>query len=437
VSAPFDNTNSRTPLPRNDGESAKDTNTPVEPVFREETLRPETRIHPVRISDRQVVLKLRPGGSNGRSLMIMGLVFAAIPGAIGYFMLRDGVEWIPLAFLSGFLLIGLTMVVFGLRMMFTRTLLLLESGRLVLRKLFFGWTSTKEYILNDRSVAQPGVAYEQNNQPVYHVEVTANDGHAKFGLSLDQADQRWLVDGINSFLGTPVAEQQMRLKEKRLVGNAASVLRPQDLPAVSIVSIDRDDGRDLHLSWTSLPPGRMRTIILGVSIAGAIFVGGFAVHGVTLLWNAVQRQDIFMSLFSLPFIVIPLTGLLTFVALPLAQTSVHLSESSIRMGIGRSFLSKSKQFPLTDVTNVIVADPDRSTFVTMTSSSSGVKSVSSINPGCVVRLTGVPAGIPLTIGYGEDVAREVAGLIRFHLERNGVSLPAADTPVDEATASDL
>jgi hypothetical protein len=168
-----------------------------------------SRISIVESTDDRLVIYIPGGGRHAAALGFFVLLWnglLCIFTAVAVFGgLRDQGNNAPpmlglIAFLGAFWAIGLGLAYFWLKLKYERTFLLLERHRLVIQKVLFNRKRVTETTLMPDSRAELVESYQQNDNPVYRIEVRGQTGAAKFGTSLGDKEKDWLVDRINEFL---------------------------------------------------------------------------------------------------------------------------------------------------------------------------------------------------------------------------------------------
>lgn len=388
------------------------------------------RVDVIRDDRQTAILKITGGGRRSTSLLIFAAVWNAIawPVFIIFAVTADDVPRIATLIPGLLVIVGLGMTYVGLRMKFGQTLVLLESERIALQHILFGWKTTKQFSLDEDSRASLEMAYQQNNEPVYRVEVHGSNGTAKLATSLSYQEKQWLVNGINNFLQGEIAPDLAAAADRRglpgrVVGEIARPLDPSTYVDNGTVRVDSYSDQLLYLSWKPLPSGKLTlfatAMASGSLIFSAIMIGFFI--GPQFV-KSVTAQDWFSVAFNLPSLLACLVPSLLGLFVMCARVHVNLNESQIGMGLGVLFLRYQYLRQLTDVTSVVIAEPERSTMLKVTSRSGTSRTVKYIPPGCVVKLEGIKYPIPLTVGHSQQVSADVGGMIRYHLDRFGIVL---------------
>jgi len=169
---------------------------------------PKSRIVLERPDASRMVLYLPPRGLKGNPLgmFVFAVIWTCFSGGIGMailFAMLTGpkpvrlVAAFPALILLLFLGIGVAMLYFSLRGAFSKKFLYVERGRVFLRTIFWGRTTDRERPRETGLRAEIVVAYRQNNNPVYRLQVGKE---ISFGSELEQAEKEWLLFEINRFL---------------------------------------------------------------------------------------------------------------------------------------------------------------------------------------------------------------------------------------------
>jgi hypothetical protein len=164
----------------------------------------------VEAAEDRLVLYIPGGGKSAAGLGFFailwnGAVLLFTGVAIGGTLDAKGNEGTPLvgilAFLSIFWTIGLVLGWFALKLKYERTFLLLDRDRLVVQRVLLNRKRVDNTALSADSRAALVESYQQNDNPVYRIELEGPTEKAKFGTSLADAEKDWLVDRLNEFLG--------------------------------------------------------------------------------------------------------------------------------------------------------------------------------------------------------------------------------------------
>lgn len=109
--------------------------------------------------------------------------------------------WFVVPFLSLFWIIGLGMAYFWVKIKYERTLLLVDRERVAVQKTLLNRKKLVETALADDAKAELVESYQQNDVPVYRIEIRGTPAPARFGTALADEEKDWLVDRVNEFLG--------------------------------------------------------------------------------------------------------------------------------------------------------------------------------------------------------------------------------------------
>ncbi|MSR56205.1 MAG: hypothetical protein EXS05_00790 [Planctomycetaceae bacterium] len=170
-------------------------------------------IRVVESSGDRLVLFIPGGGKQSGVVGCFALIWNGFMGLITPAMLVGILKdkggdapslWLVISFLSLFWAVGLGMEYLWLKMKYERTLLLLDRERVAVQKKFFNRKRLHETVLGPDSRAELVESYQQNDTPVYRIEVRGTPAAAKFGTALGDDEKNWLVDRINEFLGVSV-----------------------------------------------------------------------------------------------------------------------------------------------------------------------------------------------------------------------------------------
>src|SRR5262249_4502898 len=146
----------------------------------------------------RLVFYIAPGGKTASFLGWFSAVWCAFTGIItatalgGAFQAPANGHFMALPVLGIFWAVGIGMACFWLKMKYERTFLLIERERLVLQRVLFGRKRVDEMLLTPTSRAELVESYQQNDEPVYRIEVQGLQRTAKFGMSLSDEDKDWI-----------------------------------------------------------------------------------------------------------------------------------------------------------------------------------------------------------------------------------------------------
>lgn len=166
---------------------------------------PGSRIEIIEADNNRLMLSIPPGGKRSRSLGCFALVWTLISVPIFVGMLAGGMadDDFPLAIalIPGlFVLIGIVMTTIWIRMTYTRGYLFLEPHRAVMQKILFNRKKNTETGLDSSSLAHLITSYEENDVPVYRIELQGVGRSLSFGTAWEREAKDWYVETLNSFL---------------------------------------------------------------------------------------------------------------------------------------------------------------------------------------------------------------------------------------------
>jgi hypothetical protein len=388
---------------------------------------------------------------------------------------------ILIPFLGIFWAVGIGMIVAWVRMRFTQILLSVERDQFAIQKTLLGRKQLTKIPLDENSHAELVESYSENDQPVYAIQMEGVGETEKFATGLSYEEKRWLARSINQFLGVDQrSPSRIRGTDARpefcddcgselMIGDGKRVcpdcgrvyldnleedsegssdddlsamtdpsgtparilerppaLDPYELPGDSKIRIDLDDGETLAFSYGIQVP-----LIL------KIFAGSFLTffccmwYGVvgTFIVGAIGGDDplaikLGILAFTSIFVISGLMPLGMLLSLFFGRGSIRLSRDKIVGSIGVLFLKKKKSISTESVSDVGLA-------TTMLSNRQfrrqGVRhSTLTLGPlssqmGVVIKSS--EFNMPLTMSSDAQFNEQVAGLVRFQLERLGVGLP--------------
>lgn len=239
---------------------------------------------------------------------------------------------VMIPFLGLFWAVGLGMAYFWFRMKYQRTFLLLDRDRLAVQTVLLNRKKLVETLLTPESRAELVESYQQNDVPVYRIEVKGSNAAAKFGTALDQPEKDWICDRINEFLGVERSGDEPSSAATKVQANlvfpsscdkcgaplpaepvygvlvcphcgathrgAAPVsvpptdepaveesyepLRPEDLPTDSLITIDENTRETLRLHYSAAGNSVLRWVIplFTLPFALAWYAGIFGFMGI-------------------------------------------------------------------------------------------------------------------------------------------------------------
>jgi hypothetical protein len=374
----------------------------------------------VEADEARQVIHIPPGGKQTRSLGVFALVWNGIMAAFTGMWISSGDEapWILLVlFLGLFWGVGLFMLVFWIRMRFTRTYLLLERDRIAIQRTLFGRKSIAETLLGPDSKAELVQSYSSNDRPVYSIVINGTNRTAKFGTALSREEKLWFVATINSFLRVagivPAAGEPS--SSKRVVFDD---LLPEDLSTNSAVTVHAGKRDRLSFSLPAVPSGKVRTLL-------ALFASGFA-----LLWIGTTSRTALAAFGNemdvIDWVAVLMPGVMTLAGVVplsvaafavLGRTAIEVTPETLRCRWGIGKIGYGVTWSTPQITHVMVAVPMAEKYAR--DESRRVPQSSDVKVCMVFAGTKM---IPLTTFHDLQTAREVAGLTRGQLHGMGFAL---------------
>jgi len=158
--------------------------------------------------------RLPASGKSGGLLVFAG-IWCAIVGVIsGGFLLAlvgggtlEGnlPTWALIPFFGVFWAVGAGMLYAGLRAKHASHVLTVGLSRVSLRRRLFGRESEQAIPREGLGRAAKVSFYQQNNEPVFGIELRSSGGKIRFGSSLSNDEKDWLIQDINAVLTAPQA----------------------------------------------------------------------------------------------------------------------------------------------------------------------------------------------------------------------------------------
>ena len=434
-------------------------------------LPPGSQIQVVEATADRLVVYI-PGG--GKSASGLGCFVVAWNGAMCLFtaIILGGMLWgnqndAPsglgiLIFLGLFWAVGLGVGGFWVKMKYERTFLLVDRDRFVIQRVLFNRKRIEETHLTSGSRAALVESYQQNDDPVYRIEVQGSLRAAKFGTALAQSEKDWLVDRINDFLGrsgawaleTPPTAQERAaaiadlpasckncgaplsgglVKGAVTCSHCGAVFRavvtrpegalpvaiveklvPADLPPDGPICID-EDSRDIlqfHYAAGSSSPWRwlVPLIAFPVSLAWCSGVSGFVAAAWRIPLLPIRMLFVaFSSLFLIAGIVPLAIGLVAV----RGRTTVRLTPDTLECRWHAGWLGYSRSLATAAIDRIGVE-----TFAASRQNPRvrGSRQASGPAAGkvCVARAGG--KGLFLTLFLDETASQQVAAMLRTRLE---------------------
>lgn len=391
--------------------------------------------------------------------------------------------FVLIPFFGLFWAVGIGMLIAWARMRFTQILLSVEREQFAIQKTLFGRKKLKKLTLDENSHAELVESYSENDRPVYAIQMEGLGETEKFATGLSYEEKRWLARSINQFLGVggrstsssdrtgslpkfcgDCGSELMTGDGKRVcpdcarvylededpdedsdstldddvssetdpLGNSARILErpkaidPYELPKDSKVRIDLDDGEALAFSYGIQVPLTLK-IIAGSFLT--FFCCGWYGFLATFISTAIAGDEplaikLGFLAFSSIFVFAGFMPLGMLLSLFFGRASILISRDKIVGSIGVLFLKKKKSISTESVSDVGLA-------VTTLSNrqfrrrgvrhSTRTQGPFSSQKGAMIESS--EFNVPLTMSSDAQFNEQVAGLVRFQLERVGVRLP--------------
>jgi hypothetical protein len=341
---------------------------------------------------------------------------------------------------SLFWVVGGAMAWFWLRARFERTFLLLDRERIVIQRILLGRKRLAETALGTASRAALVESYQQNDRPVYRVEVTGDRGAAKFGTPLGADEKDWLVDRINEFLGVrteevadddePPAGDSSRATDGPAAPRFSDTADPRSAPA------GEPDCADTHLDIVESTPDRLTlwyAVARGspVRLYGPLFLLAFSAIWLGFVGFAAKNalegpldlSTIFHALFFLPFIAVGLVLVTLALYIAFGRTTIDLTRVELvcRWSIGPFHCAR--RLPTGSLTSIRVVRKGNTARNSRVRKNRGSSSGSGPYTMCVAS-DGVRT-LPLTLFNDEPLARQIASLVNLKWHEMGFR-PADD-----------
>jgi len=388
-----------------------------------------------------------------------------------------------IAFLSIFWAVGIGMLVAWVRMRFTQILLSVERDQFAIQKTLFGRKKLKKLALDENSHAELVESYSENDRPVYAIQMEGVGEIEKFATGLSYEEKRWLARSINQFLGVggrstsssgstgalpkfcgDCGSELMTGDGKRVcpdcarvyledddsdegpdstldddissetdpLGNSARILErpkaidPYELPKDSKVRIDLNDGETLAFSYAIQVPLPLK-IIAGSFLT--FFCCGWYGFLATFISAAIAGDEpltvkLGILTFSSIFVFAGFMPLGMLLSLFFGRGSMRISRDKIVGSIGVLFLKKKKSISIESISDVGLAVTTLSTQQFRrrgVQHSTRTQGPFSSQKGAMIESS--EFNMPLTMSSDAQFNEQVAGLVRFQLERVGVRLP--------------
>ena len=391
--------------------------------------------------------------------------------------------WGLVLFFGLFWSVGIGVFVVWLRMRFTRILLSVEPEQLSIQRSLLGRKKLTVSALTENSYAELVTSYEENDVPVYCVCVHTSGGDQKFGTALSRAEKEWIVETINRALGYSLAQSGTTPRSsarfclecggellngdgKRVCVDCGSVLpigagaeladasrsdlnvagslaspplkrlpddaftgddsdaviqerpslAPYELSPESKVTIEFDSDNELVLSYRIDLP-------MPIKLFSGAFLTIFCIFWysivLTMLLSVLKNEgDLVVKLGVTAFLSIFILGGLMPLSILLAMffggARIQIDQANLTGSIGWWILRKKKRFPLSSLRDVGIG------LALNGYKRNGRRQTPFQQAGAV--LDAAEMKLPLTISSDSQFNREVAGLVRYQLERLGVQL---------------
>lgn len=383
-------------------------------------------------TDDRLVIAIPPGGTGMKGMGCFAVVWLGITVVVGMGFVAGGIgggfQWeliFPFVIIALFLAIGLGMLYAVVRARYMTTYLLLERDRLAVQRILFGRKSTTVTHLNGKSQARLETSFEQNDQPVYHIEIKGSNRQEKFGVRLGDEEKQWLTRACNAFLHgeemRPTSGRDDKLDaitrfRDQIPDEDVPPLRTHELPPDSIIRVEEEiDG--LRFSYPMFAGSFATGCTWGCGCFGSIWMTVCAL----IAYFSLNADGQIVALLIPILMAIPgFLAVLVGAAARVARTTVRIELDGVHIRWGWGVpLGNSKFLPYGSITHVGVG-------TTMTTSSEG--NVKHRSRGAIIR--GGGTSYPLSWGHDEAVARQIGGLVRAAVEDRGVVLAEIGTGED-------
>ncbi|TWU13591.1 Double zinc ribbon [Symmachiella macrocystis] len=400
-----------------------------------------------------------PGGRAG-AIGFFALVWNGFMAVFTTVMISTGVGDKPgdmhplgiVAFIGLFWLIGLGFAYWWVKAKFQRLFVMLEPKRVVIQRVLFGRKRVAETELKKTSRAELIESYQQNNRPVYRIEIVGEDRSAKFGTSLKREEKNWLVDRINEFLhpaGTPPtgaakfcsecgeglqeavpdpvtgavtcpacgtmvstanidAEGELAEAQENAEIDTAEFAQPADL----VIDEQRGDHLKFHLPICS--HATLSWIVAGIAF---LFGGIFLATSLSSLLNF-EKFDVVKTLFLIPFLMGGLVPISVGLFALLGRITTDITAQRIKVRYHLGLIGKSKEMVTDQITEVKL--------MTGAPSNPRIQNKSGRSHSNNIAASVIKSAnhmIPLTLIHNKPTARYVTQLVRRQLREMGVEFP--------------
>jgi len=429
----------------------------------------DSRIEIIEAANDRLMLSIPGGGKGANALGCFGAAWLSITALITFLvgfagMKEQNIEgnvWMPVLLMGIFWLIGLVMVGFAVRIKYTRGYLFLSKDRAVHQRILLGRKKNSEVALDASSYAHLVESYQENDNPVYRIEIRGAEGKIGYGTGLDAGYKLWYVETINRF----IAHQYETANGG---SSAASIQDPYrddtqapTCPACGQLIEDDDDDRCTHcgaslvqsaggvvtaqitdeISPDSLPEGfpvyvrrtkegewrfsyALRAMTADLKSLGCLMVVGLIWEAIVLVFTGAILHTEGGTRGLLLFITVPFhligAGLLLlgiFTLIGSFRLRLGPQTSAAFWGIGP--LGYTRRFSTSSVTEILLVkgealanSPNQKQTAAERSRLNGIS--------CILMAAG--RRIPVTSGATESDSRTVAGLLRYCLHDLGYRL---------------
>ncbi|MDA0832789.1 MAG: hypothetical protein O2955_07030 [Planctomycetota bacterium] len=374
----------------------------------------------------QLVLQIPPGKSGAAGFLLFfaifwnGIVLAVASGFLFAGGQNQNVElWLLIPFFGIFFLVGLIVLIFGISLKYTRTMLLLETGRAVMQKTLFRYQSLKEITLSAGARAELVESYRQNDQPVYAVAIVSGDESLKFGTSLSDAEKEALLKIINEHVGYKQLETPSGsvpgLRQETI---DAVEISPEELSPGSLLTVTENRADELVFSFPLIPSSTFKMVLKLVTTVMGLFATGMLIFLAVVVGNVAAGQD-FPILFLIPL------GVMFFLPFVFAFL---ISRLNVTIGINREHVvqqitsgpfRRRKTWSSSAVTGVTIRSHDMRSH---TGSKRHRRNRSNAASWSFCSLDIGRQSNWLAFGPVHPFCHEVAGLVRYQLLQLGIPL---------------
>ncbi|MDB4786625.1 MAG: hypothetical protein P8M30_05895 [Planctomycetaceae bacterium] len=426
----------------------------------------ESKAEILEATNDRLMLSIPPGGKRANSLGCFGVIWLLITGAVsggfGFAKLNGEGDDLPIFFfglLGFFWLIGLGMLYFAIKLKYTRGYLFLSRDRAVHQSIFFSRKKTVEIPLDSKTHARLVESYQENNTPVYRVEIETDGQKISFGTGLSKELKEWYVETTKSFVAWSYGKQEGGSAATRdMFGNTdlgfvcpacgatlqdessescsecgvrweknagkfisaqvRDVITPDELSPDSFLSISKRDSGEWVIRY-GLQNLADNSSGGGCLLAFGIFWESFVLFFSYSVASAGDLMGIFMLLFTLPFhlVGVGLTLFSLFALFGGFRLTIGTDRSRAKWCLGP--VGYTMRFATSSITEVLIKHGGALSNLKNNSNSSSRTSKSK-GVSCILIAAG--KRIPVTSDASHRESREAAGLIRYCLHDLGYRL---------------